>query len=102
MEVDPTDTIGQAHKAHEAEVERNRKRAAYREAFREVMAARSGRRVVWDLLSQAGVFHSSFGATDAQTNFNEGRRSLGLRLLADVNEFCPELYARMQAETKGG
>jgi hypothetical protein len=38
------------------------------------------------------------GPSAEVTAFNEGRRDLGLVVLADLMRVCPELYARMQAE----
>ena len=68
------------------------------EDFRWLMADLRGRRFVWDLLAKAGLFRSSFGGSAELTAFNEGRRDLGLSVLADMMRLCPEQYARMQAE----
>lgn len=64
------------------------------------MTDRRGRRVVWRLLGEAGVFHSSMDATPERTAFNEGRRSTGLALLADISRLCPERFAEMQREAR--
>lgn len=63
-----------------------------------VMQAPQGRRFVWALLSGAGVFSSSFTGDNNATNFNEGRRSEGLRLFTSVMATCPELYLTMANE----
>ena len=68
------------------------------EDFRWLMADPRGRRFVWDLLARAGLFRSSLAASPELTAFNEGRRDLGLGVLADLMRLCPEQYARMQAE----
>lgn len=57
-----------------------------------------GRRIVWRQLSAAGVFQSSFDPTAMTMAFNEGRRSEGLRLLAQIHELCPDLYVTMMKE----
>lgn len=67
-------------------------------SFRWLMTDRRGRRVVWRLLGEAGVFRTSMASTPALTAFNEGRRSAGLALLADISRLCPERYAEMQRE----
>jgi hypothetical protein len=69
-------------------------------SIRWLLADRRGRRVVWWLLADAGVFRSSMGATPELTAFNEGRRSTGLALLADVSRLCPERFAEMQLEAR--
>jgi hypothetical protein len=68
------------------------------EALRWLMSDIRGRRVVWELLGKAGVFRSSMAPSPETTAFNEGRRDLGLGLLADVTRLCPDQYGRMQAE----
>ena len=68
------------------------------EDFRWLMGDLRGRRFVWDLLAKAGLFRSSLGLSPELTAFNEGRRDLGLAVLADMMRLCPGQYARMQAE----
>lgn len=68
------------------------------EDFRWLMGEQRGRRFVWDLLAKAGLFRSSLGLSPELTAFNEGRRDLGLAVLADMMRLCPEQYARMQTE----
>lgn len=63
------------------------------------MSTPSGRRFVWRQLQRAGVFRSSFTG-NSQTFFNEGQRNIGLMLLTDVHEFCPEQYIPMLKESK--
>ncbi len=63
-----------------------------------VMSSQQGRRVIWNLLDKAGVFAVSFTGDNNATNFNEGRRSEGLRLFSDVMQHCPDLYMTMAKE----
>lgn len=65
-----------------------------------LMGNKQGRRIVWRLLARAGVYRMTFAGVDAQTNFNEGARSNGLALLADINAHAPEAYALMAAESR--
>lgn len=67
--------------------------------LRAVLAMREGRRYTWRQLSDCGVFRSSFTG-NSTTFFNEGRRDVGLRLLADVMEAQPEAFLLMQQEAK--
>ena len=66
--------------------------------LRFILKTPEGRRFIWGLLSTAGIFHSSFSLNDAQTNFNEGRRSIGLKYLSDLMETKPDAYLYMQQE----
>lgn len=66
--------------------------------IRAVLKSPEGRRFIWKLLSDAGIFRSSFSQNAMQTSFMEGQRDNGLRLLHDVNEAEPNAFARMQAE----
>ena len=65
-----------------------------------LMSDRRGRRVVWQLLADAGVFRGSMAGTPELTAFNEGRRSTGLALLADISRLCPGRFAEMQLEAR--
>ncbi len=58
-----------------------------------------GRRFVWRLLGLAGVFQTSFTG-NSTTFFNEGKRDIGLKILADVSEAKPEAYIQMAQEAK--
>jgi hypothetical protein len=69
-------------------------------AFRRFMSDPEGRMFMWDLLTLCGIFHSSFSVDAVRTAFNEGRRDIGLRLLADINQLSPELYIRMVGENQ--
>lgn len=64
-----------------------------------VCHTREGRRFVWRTLTASGVFRVSFVQGEPEsTAFNEGRRSLGLSLMADLHELDPSLYGRMGKE----
>jgi hypothetical protein len=64
-----------------------------------VMETEAGRRLVWRLLSRAGVFTSSFTGNSA-TFFNEGKRDMGLFILAEIMEACDEQYFIMTRENR--
>lgn len=66
--------------------------------FRWIMADARGRRVIWQLLIEAGIYRSSFAADPAVTAFNEGKRDAGLRLLAKLTSITPDEYLQMQKE----
>lgn len=68
--------------------------------IRALMHDEWGRRMMWRLLEMAGVYRSSFDASNNRICFNEGRRDVGLHLLADVDEACPEAMVLMSKEAK--
>jgi hypothetical protein len=68
------------------------------EDFQWLMADQRGRRIVWRLLAESRVFHSSFDPMAMNMAFNEGRRAEGLRLLGQVHALCPDLYPTMMKE----
>lgn len=69
--------------------------------WRWLLADRRGRRVVWSLLEEAGVFRSSFDPDRAQvTAFHEGQRNAGLRILNAVMQADAEAFVTMQREAK--
>ena len=63
-----------------------------------LMGSKRGRRVVWRLLDQSGVFRLSFNTNAMQMAFAEGNRNYGNRTLAMIHALCPELYPQMVKE----
>jgi hypothetical protein len=78
--------------AHKRLVERER------DDLKFVLSWPEGRRLIWRILSEAGVFRSSFTGGGKRTFFNEGKRDLGLMILIDLMATDPEVFARMQHE----
>lgn len=68
--------------------------------MKHVMSSEQGRRFVWGLLDQAGVFRISFTGEVNSTIFNEGNRNAGLALFNDVFGLCPDLYLQMAKEAE--
>lgn len=67
-----------------------------------ILSVRDGREWVWDLLERCNVYSQSFvqGEPDA-TAFNEGRRSVGNRLLAEIVRADPQAMITMMKEFGG-
>lgn len=63
-----------------------------------LMGSKRGRRIIWRLLDQAGVFRSSFNTNAMTMAFAEGNRNYGLRTLALIHAQCPEQYQLMIKE----
>lgn len=64
-----------------------------------VLSDHAGRRFVWRLLTESGVFRTSYvaGSFDL-TAINEGRRMIGLKLMADIHQLDPAYYLKMAQE----
>ena len=71
-----------------------------RDDIRHLMGTRAGRRVAWDLLGRAGIFHSSYSESSKAMAYREGRRSLGLEYLTLISQHCPEQYDKMMTENR--
>jgi hypothetical protein len=95
---DPFDTRGleriQANNALRIKLDRDSEESD----IRWLMSSKRGRRIVWRLLDQAGVFRSSFNTNAMTMSFAEGNRNYGLRVLSQVHTLCPELYPTMTKE----
>lgn len=64
-----------------------------------VMGTQAGRRFVWQVLAgRCGTFGASFTGEALTGAFNEGRRAVGLELMAALQEVCPEAYLAMLGE----
>lgn len=58
------------------------------------------RRYVWKLMTVCGVYRSSAHQSGSWTYFNEGERSIGLRIINGIMETKPESYLEMILENK--
>jgi len=85
-------------KAAEAKKEADLKHARDIGDLRKLIELPEGRRFVWNQLARAGVFSPSFTLNSVQTGYNEGARSVGIALLADLMEAKPEAFYQMFRE----
>ena len=65
--------------------------------LRDVMARPEGRRVMWRVLVSAGIYSDGFTG-DNRTFFNEGRRSIGLQLMAELEAAAKQHFIDMWKE----
>ena len=63
-----------------------------------LMGSKRGRRILWRLLEQSGVFRLSFNTNAMQMAFAEGNRNFGNRTLTLIHAHAPELYPTMVKE----
>lgn len=76
---------------------RKRERSREIEDVKKVISSAEGRRFLWRLMSESGVFRASYTG-DSKTFFNEGKRDIGLLVLREVNTAKPSAFAQMQNE----
>ena len=67
------------------------------EGLSETLATKQGRAFLHWLLGQCGVYQTSFTG-NSTTFFNEGKRDIGLQVLARVSKDHPEAYLSMLKE----
>lgn len=62
------------------------------------LSDRNGRKAVWDWLSHCGILGASFDRDPGKMAFNEGRRDVGLWMLAQLESEHPGAFALMRQE----
>lgn len=95
---DPLDIQSHEDKKLQSELQLKLDNEAEEEDIKWLMQSKRGRRVIWRLLEQAGVFRLSFRPDAMQMSFAEGQRNSGLRILALVHDLCADLYPVMIKE----
>lgn len=66
-----------------------------------LMSDKRGRRWMWRRLSECGIYRISYTGGDfAATAFAEGRRTVGLNLIVQLMQHCPDRFNEMQKEAK--
>lgn len=63
-----------------------------------VMSTAQGRRFIWQMLSDAGVYRTVFSPDIAVMSFSEGKRNVGLELLNELTTHCQNSYLKMVEE----
>lgn len=95
---DPHDLDAQQQSKAEKQRRQKLEREQERADLKWLMSSERGRRIIWRLMSQSGVFLGSFNENPAVMAFNEGRRAFGNRTLALVNTHAHEHYDAMVKE----
>lgn len=70
------------------------------QGWRHILSTPQGRRVIWDQLAVIGIYQHSARLDPQTLAYNEGRRSIGLKVMDDVLLHCPDLYDLMVAENR--
>jgi len=95
----PTVTNAGDKKQHkEADQKAQWRKKFEREDWTWLLSDPRGRRITRILLESTNTFGSSFGSGNDSTNYNEGRRSVGVQVLGHLNKYKPEAYVQMLQE----
>lgn len=97
-EFDPIDVRGQERAKAERDSREKLAREHEEADLKWLMGQKRGRRMIWRLLDQAGVFRLSFNTNAMQMAFAEGNRNYGNRTLSLIHALCPDLYSQMVKE----
>ena len=66
-----------------------------------MLSHRRGRNIYWKWLERAGVFRTSYSEVSVhKTHVNEGRRQMGLAMLAELTQTKPDAYLDMMREAE--
>ncbi|CAB4164935.1 hypothetical protein UFOVP824_5 [uncultured Caudovirales phage] len=95
---DPLDLKGQERAQEDRELRERLERENEGEDIKWLMSDKRGRRVLWRLMEEAGVFRSSFNTNAMAMAFAEGNRNYGLRILSLIHATCPRQYPVMMKE----
>lgn len=67
--------------------------------IRVIWGTPEGRHYLWSIMDFAGFLRTSMTG-NSTTFFNEGARNVALRMFADVEEACPEMFLLARDEAK--
>jgi hypothetical protein len=90
---------GDANQVAERKTKAQRIDERRRNGLRQIMTSSDGRAWMWNLLGECGIFRSCFTG-NSTTFFNEGKREVGLPIMADLTEHFPDEYLLMAKEAK--
>lgn len=66
--------------------------------LKQILSRDYGRRFLSRVLDMTGLYRTSFTAESGRTFYNEGQRSIGLRLLEEIKEADAQGFLRMTIE----
>ena len=90
---DPTDADSQAPGADKAQEAVARQREL--DDLRFLLGHPQGRRVLRRIIEKTGIYRSSFHTNGSVTTFNEGRRDIGLWVLAELSAASPDGFHKI-------
>lgn len=82
----------------EAEKREKQDQRVREDVLRSLADTIGGRQFLWEELSTANIFHTTYDDNPTRMAFNEGKRAGGLRLLGDIMSACPEQFIQAMRE----
>ncbi len=98
INADPTDLNRLAREAEGDELAARERRRKELEDLRWFLGHPQGRRIVGRLLTEAGVYRSSFNHSGSIMAFSEGKRHMGLWITSELLEASPDGYMKVLKE----
>lgn len=71
-----------------------------RQDFEFLMSRPEGRRFICRMLAATGVFRTSYTGEAYSTFFREGERNVGLKIMAAINNWTPDVYPQLLEDLK--
>lgn len=65
-----------------------------------IVSTPEGARFIWRLLEKAGIYRTSFSSDVLVMAAQEGQRNIGLWVLSDILQACPEKYINLLKSSK--
>ena len=84
-----------------AEKEADRAELAKVEFLRSSLSTIGGREWFYQLLESCHMFSDPFTGNPYQEAFLKGERNVGLRIFADIVQYCPDQYISMMKDANG-
>ena len=91
---DEADDLAAQVRERERQAEHQRR---YEGDIKWLMSDKRGRRIMHAVLAETGLYQLSFTG-NSETFFREGRRDVGLKLLATIERLSPDGYIKMLQE----
>jgi hypothetical protein len=74
---------------------------ANKKVLRQLMGSNEGRAWTYELLALCHVYQSAFSTNALSMACAEGERNIGLRILSELMQACPDRYIEMLKEANG-
>lgn len=100
MDEDPLDIASQTRRKEERAKRDRLERETEEADVRWLASSKRGRRILWRIMEQSGVFRLSYAPSATAMAFNEGQRSYGNRVLSLIHEVAAESYPAMLREQR--
>jgi len=95
---DPTDLVGQDAAREERKAADVFDRDRFVVDFKWLMQHKQGRRIMWWLISQAGVFRNPWRPSANEMSFVAGNMNQGQLLLTEIFTIVPDSFTTMMKE----